>query len=142
MQPISISMNIPDRNLEKTPIERAITALAASVATHRQDLTDLTQGPSLDITFCLAYNGDKPEFDGMRMGGFSPEGNTLYFEAAIPERFNQSHQAREYVAAVMEDVITNAYDYFSDQQVEFDAGLWKNTLTPIMAKANNIALPL
>ncbi len=141
MQPLSISMSMPNRDLEKSPMERAITALALSLATQRDITQDLQPGPALDITFMLASNDDKPEFKGMRMGGYTQDDNTLYFQAAVPEGFNHSEQAQDYVAAVLEDVVTNAIDFFQATDIRFDAINWKRVVKPIVVKAQNIQLP-
>ena len=141
MQPLSISMSMPNRELDKSPMERAITALALSLATQREMTKELQSGPALDITFMLASNGDKPDFDGMRMGGYTSGDNTLYFQAAVPEDYNHSERAKEYVAAVLEDVVTNAIDFFQTTDVRFDAINWKRVVDPILTKADNIHLP-
>lgn len=119
--PLLISMTMPDRALEKSPIDRAITALASQVAVARPTLPD---GPSLDITFMLASAADAPPFTGMRMGGYTRENGTLYFETAVPARMAQSGNAALYVATVLEDAIDNASDYFAEVCVDFDAAQW------------------
>ncbi len=141
MQPLSISMNLPSRDLEKSAMERAITAFALSIATQKEATQGLQAGPTLDITFMLAFNGDKPPFDGMRMGGYTANDNTLYFQAAVPETFNNSERAKDYVAAILEDVVTNAIDYFQTTDIRFDAINWKRALPPLISGADKIVLP-
>lgn len=140
MKPISIGMNLPDRSLEKSPIERAITAVAMSVASNK-DIAELASEPRLDITFSLCHNGDTPSFEGMRMGGFNDEDKTLYFEASVPESLNHSPKAKDYVAAVIEDTLDNADDYFREINITFNKESWKATLPAIVANAN-ITLPI
>ncbi len=124
MKPIAIGMNLPDRSLEKSPIERAITAVAMSVASNAEIAT-LSGGPRLDITFNLSHQGDVPSFQGMRMGGFNDADNTLYFEACVPEAINHAKNAKDYVAAIIEDVIDNASDYFREINIAFDKTHWQ-----------------
>ena len=131
MSNLCISMKTPNRDLDKSPVDRAITALAASIATERRNGT-LPVGPALDMTFMLSSGDDKPPFDGMRMGGYSAENRTLFFEAAVSESMAYSAQAPRYVAALLQDMIDNAALYFSETKVPFDADSWQAALAPLL----------
>lgn len=132
MNSLRISITSPSRDLEKSPIDRAITALAACAAGEARS-GRLPGGPALDLTFMLSSRDDRPPFDGMRMGGYTTERPILYFEAAVPEAIGHSQQAPRYVAAVLEDVIDNAAEYFQALDVAFDAGRWQQALVPLLA---------
>lgn len=134
MQPLSIGMKLPSRDLEKSQIEQAITGLALTVAKLKPEVAQLQSGPALDVTFLLATEADQPPFDGMQMGGYTPEDNTLYFQAAVPEGFNYSERAADYVSAVMEDVISNAIEFFAHQDVGFDALAWQRLLPKVIQR--------
>jgi len=141
MQPLSISINMPSRELEKSAVEQAVTSLALNLAVAREQLIVLSEQPKLDVTFLLAYQGDRPEFQGMRMGNYTPEENILFFQAAVPEAYNHSPLAPQYVAAVMDDVISNALDYFQDKGVAFDFSKWQTALQPLLEQrqASNVS---
>jgi hypothetical protein len=132
MSTLRISMRTTDRNLDKSPIDRAITALAVCAATEERS-GGLPGGPILDLTFMLSSKDDRPPFDGMRMGGYTAEERTLFFEAAVPEAMGFSEQAPQYVAAVLQDVIDNAADYFQELNVDFDTERWQQALIPLVA---------
>ena len=140
MNSLRISMNTPDRDLDKSPIDRAITALAACAATEQRS-GGLPDGPILDLTFMLSSKHDRPPFEGMRMGGYSAEHRTLFFEAAVPEAMGFSDKAPHYVAAVLQDVIDNAAEYFRELNVEFDAARWRRALVPLMESVTGIRKP-
>ena len=76
MSNLRISMKTPSHDLDKSPIDRAITALAACAFTEDRH-GGLPGGPILDLTFLLSSKDDRPPFDGMRMGGYSTETQTL-----------------------------------------------------------------
>ena len=131
MSSLCISIKTPTRDLDKSPIDRAITTLAVSVATEARS-GGLPGGPTLDLTFMLSSKDDRPPFDGMRMGGYTAENQTLFFEAAVPEAMGHSEQAPQYVAAVLQDVIDNACDYFAELEVDFDNSRWQQALIPLL----------
>ena len=124
---LHISMAIPDRSLEKSPIDQAVTRLATRVASEKRNL-DVPDGPALDLTFMMSTAEKSPGFTGMRMGGYTAEGNTLYFETAVPVHIGQSSDAEAYVQAVLQDVISNAQDFFKENHIAFDSGQWQRTL--------------
>lgn len=140
MQPLVISIKMPTRDLEKSPLEQAVTRLAINLAQGRQSLAALQLEPRLDVTFLLSHGADVPEFEGMRMGNYSAQENTLYFEVAVPEAYNHSPLASQYVAAVMDDVLTNASDYFAQIDVSFDAFKWQKTVQPLMHNLQPVKL--
>lgn len=128
---LSISMKTPSRDLEKSPIDQAITTLAVSVAQQARG-GGLPGGPALDLTFLLSTAQDRPPFDGMRMGGYTPDNRTLFFEAVVPEAMGHSPQASHYVAAVLQDMVDNAADYFAELDIAFDNLGWQQALTPML----------
>jgi hypothetical protein len=115
------------QELKESSISTAITRIAMSVA----KLTPSVQppvAPALELSFLLPGKHEKPDFQGMQMGGFSHENGTLFFECAVPESMLDSHQAVPYVLAVLDDVISNAVDYFQDEGVAFDHPSWLSYL--------------
>ena len=122
-----ISMTRPGQELSDSPIDKAITFLATHIAIEKRQ-GRLPDGPILDVTFMLPYQDDKPDFQGMRMGGYNNENKTLFFETAIPEAITHSEKASFYLAMVLEDVIDNADEYFAGSEVEFNAEHWRSAL--------------
>lgn len=137
MSNLRISMKTPSHDLDKSPIDRAITALAACAFTEDRH-GGLPGGPILDLTFLLSSKDDRPPFDGMRMGGYSAEHQTLFFEASVPEAMGHSEQAPQYVAAVLQDMIENAAEYFQELNVAFDARQWQAVLIPLVESVTGI----
>lgn len=131
MSNLSITMKTPSRDLEKSPIDHAITRLAIGLAQERRH-HGLPDGPSLDLAFLLSSHSDSPHFSGMRMGGFTSDDHTLYFEVAVPTTMGFSVQAPRYVAAVVQDVVDNAASYFDELEVPFDAPQWHRALLPML----------
>lgn len=127
-----ISMTMPGNELSKTPIDDAITFLASHIAIEKRQ-GRLPDSPSLDITFMLPSKYEKPNFNGMRMGGYTHDNNTLYFETAVPEHITRSEKAPYYVAMVLEDMIDNADIFFTGTKVEFNADHWRSILRTIVA---------
>jgi len=127
MSNLRISMKTPSHDLDKSPIDRAITALAACAFTEDRH-GGLPGGPILDLTFLLSSKDDRPPFDGMRMGGYNKEGDTLFFEAAVPETMTQSEEAPHYVALVMQDMVDNARQYFDELHIDFDFDTWRRVI--------------
>ena len=128
---LSININSPSREAMDSKMSEAITALAAGLIKRgRQD--KLPKGPALDITFMLAGKLDKPDFTGMRMGGYTDEENTLYFERAVPEEWLQSPHADKLVNLVLQDALDNATDYFADRGRIFNVTGWKSILAQLM----------
>lgn len=119
-----ISINTPDRNLENSPINEAITFMATQVAMEKRNGRLPKAGPALDVTFMLSAGEDMPPFDGMRMGGYTDDNKTLYFEKAVPEIVSNSVKASRYVAAVLQDAVDHAIRFFDEQQIPFDSASW------------------
>ena len=118
-----VSINSPSQELVKSPIDEAITFVAAHAAVEsRRGI--FPAGPALDITFMLSNKDDAPDFTGMRMGNYNREGDTLFFEAVVPERMTQSEEAPRYVALVMQDMVENAKLYFDEKRIDFDQENW------------------
>lgn len=122
-----ISTKTASSELAESQINQAITHLAATMAVKLQHGL-IPDGPSLDVTFLLPGKHDKPDFTGMRMGGYTPKNNTLFFEKAVPEHMVHSNHAKEFVAVVMEDVINHANEFFSETGISFDVPRWQQFL--------------
>lgn len=75
-----ISVSTPGKELEKSPIDTAITVLAANVAIEKRN-GRLPKGPALDITFMLPNKSEIRPFTGMRMGGYTSENQTYILKA-------------------------------------------------------------
>jgi hypothetical protein len=126
-----ISTKTPSPDLDKSPIDEAITSLATHIAVEKRN-GHLPDGPALDITFMLSTADDAPPFSGMRMGGYTDENQTLYFEAAVPVQMAQSEVAPFYVASVLQDAVDNAREYFESAEVAFDGDKWTRAIAPIV----------
>ena len=130
-----ISINTPNKNLEKSPIDLAITVLAANVAVEKRN-GHLPKGPALDVTFMLPTKDDVPPFKGMRMGGYSNENQTLFFESAVPAHIVSSNSAPRYVAIALQDVVDNASDFFKNNNIDFDEVHWHRAIIPLIRTAS------
>lgn len=120
-----LSIRMPNRDLEKSAMHRAVTQMAERVALQKR----LQAAPSdrvMDVAFLMSDDRDAPPFSGMRMGGYQPKDNVLYFQAAVPQALSDSDLADDYVALVLQDVVDNAADYFSEAQLSFDAEAWRD----------------
>lgn len=122
---LHISIATASSELGDTPINLAITKMAAGVAKARSQKL-LPAGPTLDVSFLLPGKLDKPEFTGMRMGGYTHDNNVLFFEKAVPEGMIYSDQVDDYVAMVLQDVIVNANSFFSENHISFDIKSWES----------------
>lgn len=122
-----VSINSPSQEIAKSPIDEAITFVAAHAAMESRQ-GHFPAGPALDITFMLSSKEDAPPFTGMRMGGYNKEGDTLFFETAVPETMTQSEEAPRYVALVMQDMVDNAKQYFDELHIDFDLDHWKRVI--------------
>ena len=132
---LCISINSPSKELEKSPIDEAITILAANAAIEKRN-GHLPNGPTLDITFMLPNNRDVPPFNGMRMGGYTRENQTLFFESAVPEHIVRSKYAPRYVAVALQDVVDNANDFFKSHDISFDEAQWHRAIAPLIKTAS------
>lgn len=116
---------------KESRINHAITQLAAAIALqHIKGAFPNT--PLLDIKFLLPGKLEKVPFKGMQMGGYDHENRTLFFECAVPEKMINSPKAEEYIEAVIEDVVSNAADYFNDIAVQFDAIAWTDSIHDLL----------
>lgn len=122
-----VSINAPSQEMAKSPIDEAITFVAVHAAVESRH-GHFPLGPALDITFMLSSKDDAPSFSGMRMGGYNMEGDTLYFEAAVPEKMTRSDEAPRYVALVMQDMVENAKLYFDEMHIDFDLDNWRRVI--------------
>lgn len=123
-----IGMKTPSPDLKKSLIDQAITFMASHIAIEKQSGRLPQSGPILDVTFMLSSKDDAPPFSGMRMGGYTDENNTLFFEAAVPETMSSSPHAPEYVATVLQDVVNNASEFFTDNNIKFDSEYWRRAI--------------
>jgi len=127
---VYISVTTAATELTDSPINAAITRLAAAAATTNRR-HPMPAGPSLDVTFMLPGKLEKPDFSGMRMGGYTPEGNTLFFETAVPEHILKSSHAGRYVATVMADVLNHADTFCAEHAMAFDTPHWRRVMVQI-----------
>lgn len=134
-----ISIRSASSELTDSPIYKAITMLAAIIAmkTNHEAIPD---GPSIDVSFLLPGKFDKPDFTGMRMGGYSQENNTLFFEKAVPEHIIFSDEAGKFVELVMEDIIYNADIFFRENDIPFKIKSWQQLLDTLKSNKHNQAL--
>lgn len=124
---LSINIRSASSDASDSPISRAITHLAA-VVKRRQLEGALPEGPTLDVTFMLPGKLEKPGFNGMRMGGYTDRERVLYFEASVPDTLVHSSQAGRYVELALNDVVTNANDFFVQNYRPFDRAAWQEVL--------------
>ncbi len=134
-----ISTTAVDSSLSDTPMHEAIKSLAISIALEKQQ-GRVPNGPSLDVTFMLAGKTSKPEFTGMRMGGYTQEGNTLYFEREVPEAIVVSKMAKEYLNTVMQDVISNAIEFFHENNIAFEDISWQSLINRLAQSQTSSAI--
>jgi len=133
-----ISVNKPSQQLEKCSIDTAITVLAANAAIEKRS-GRLPKGPALDITFMLPHEKDTPLFKGMRMGGYTQENQTLYFESAVPEHIVYSKNASRYVVVTLQDAVDNASEFFTSNNIIFDKAQWHRAIDTLFAAAFALA---
>lgn len=137
---LTISMTTASAGLADSPIARAITHLAATVsASQRQGL--VPDSPALDLQFLLPGQLAKPDFTGMRMGGYNPAQGTLHFEKAVPEHILYSQHCGAFVAQVMQDVVDNAFDFFQDG-AGFDMLRWQQLSNRLGEAMQELKLPV
>lgn len=129
---MSLRINIknPSAELTDSAINHAITLLATLVASK---MKEVPQQPILELTFMLPGKLEKPAFSGMRMGGYNNNEHTLFFEKAVPEHILHSPRSIAYVAAVLDDVVENASDFFADTSTEFNTPSWQQLASAIRA---------
>ncbi|MEZ5529409.1 MAG: hypothetical protein R3E57_05700 [Porticoccaceae bacterium] len=129
---MSLYINVTTANPElgDSAIQNAITTLAAVVAERRRS-EPMPAAPALDLTFMLPGKFDKPGFTGMRMGGYTREEGTLYFETAVPDHILHSSACTRYVSAVLEDMVDNAGDFFINTDIPFDLEYWRKLATQV-----------
>jgi len=122
-----ISTASASQDNKESRINQAITKLAETIALQRMG-GGFPGSPSLDVNFLLPGKYDQANFSGMQMGGYTDQEHTLYFECAVPERMIHSNQAERYVQAVMEDVVSNAAEFFNDIAISFDQSAWMRAI--------------
>ena len=124
-----ISTNKPSKELDDSEVDKAITILAHRAAIALRNGM-LPSGPKLDITFMLPFKDDVPNFTGMRMGGYTNDNETLFFEAAVPDTVVRSEKANYYVELVLQDMIDNANEFFTEMNIPFAAEHWLHAMIP------------
>lgn len=134
-----ISISSASSDIKDSPITEAITRLAAAVAKARAS-HQIPSGPSLDVTFLLPGKFEKPNFSGMRMGGYSDSDNILFFEKAVPDHIIFSPQADEFLSLVMQDVVSNAHAFFNSSERDFDLPGWELLAREISPTAESSTL--
>lgn len=125
---LHISIQTPSADLDQSPIDQAITFFAVHAAIEKRQ-GRLPNGPALDVTFMLPGVKELPPFEGMRMGGYTADGGTLFFEAAVPAHIARSSDAPRYVAVIMQDVVDNASQFFKDNAIPFNEQEWYQAVT-------------
>jgi hypothetical protein len=126
-----ISIKTPSQGLSHSPINDAITFLAAHAAIEKRH-GRLPSGPALDVTFLFSGKNEQPDFSGMRMGGYNEDNQTLFFESAVPEHISHSEQAPRYVSLVLQDVIENASEFFKENNIAFNSDQWRRAILPLI----------
>lgn len=126
-----ISTATASSELQDTPIQEAIKSFAMNLAQKKRQ-GHFPDGPSLDVTFMLPGQKVKPDFMGMRMGGYTKNSGTLYFEREVPEYIIHSDQAGYFVSVVMQDVVEYASEFFQEHEISFDDHQWQHALQRIM----------
>lgn len=126
-----IGTTMADSESAESLIQDAIKTLAITVAREKQK-GGIPDGPSLDVTFMLPGQTVTADFTGMRMGGYTKESDTLYFESAVPEHIVHSELASEYVTLVMQDVINNAGTFFKEYEIGFDSNQWQQVVNRLI----------
>lgn len=122
---LGINVTTASQELADSHINQAIISLASLVAKKNRAGLVPVDSPFLEITFMLPGKLDKPDFSGMRMGGYTSQSNTLFFEKAVPEHILHSPQSTEYVVAVVQDVVNNACEFFKNTNAEFNDFAWQ-----------------
>jgi len=134
-----ISINTASSTLAKSPIDDAITFMAAHAAIEKKN-GRIPDGPSLDVTFLFPGEHEAIPFEGMKMGGYTTESDTLFFETAVPGHILRSDSAPEYVAVVMQEVVENAQEFFIKNEIYFNAQDWKRTMSNLTVSPTAVSL--
>ena len=115
------------RELDGCAIDKAITAMAIRLTQLRKALKN-NAGATIDLTLLLPGKNTQPDFEGMRMTGFSSADGVLYIESAVPQKMLHSEHAERYVSALVQDAVANASDFFAEQGMEFASAQWQGVL--------------
>ena len=117
---LHIGSMMPDRALDESAINKAITKVAIDLAGLRDHHVQ-KRTPVLDVVFLLPSRQEKADFDGLRLHSFDHAGQSLRIESAVPEKMVASIHAERFVIAIMQDAIDAAGEFFSEQHILFDA---------------------
>ncbi|MGR8931513.1 MAG: hypothetical protein ACU836_12805 [Gammaproteobacteria bacterium] len=111
---------LPDRSLEESELIKNITGIASNLK-RLSDHPAQKRAPILDIVYLLPSSNEQADFNGMRLHSFDSAGRVLRIEASVPEKMVSSKHAEQYAIAIMQDAIDAAKEYFSEQNILFDA---------------------
>ena len=117
---LHIGSMMPDRTLEESALIKSVTNIAANLTRLREHQAQ-RRTPILDVVFMLPAQQEKADFNGLRLHSFDTSGQILRIEAAVPEQMVASSHAERYAVAIMLDAIDAAKEYFSEQNILFDA---------------------
>ncbi|MGZ5008570.1 MAG: hypothetical protein ACXWFI_13130 [Methylobacter sp.] len=117
---LHIGSMMPDCSLDESALIKAMTKIATDLARLR-DQPVQRRTPTLDIVFLLPSRQEKADFTGLRLRSFENDGQILRIESAVPEKMVESIHAEKFVIAIMQDAIDAAGEFFSEQNILFDA---------------------
>lgn len=117
---IHISTMMPNRSLDESSFMLAVTKTAIQLADNR-DLPVQNTTPVLDIVFLLPSRQEQAGFEGLRLHSFNRDNQMLRIESAVPPKMLDSIHAGRFIIAIMQDAIDAASEYFSEQQLLFNA---------------------
>jgi|GEM_PF-570652 len=117
---IHISTMMPNRSLDESAFMSAVTKTAIQLAEFRHLPAQNTM-PVLDIVFLLPGRQEQAGFEGLRLHSFSRDTQMLRIESAVPEKMLDSIHVGRFIIAIMQDAIDAAAEYFSEQQLLFNA---------------------
>jgi hypothetical protein len=117
---LHVGTMMPDRSLDESAFIKAITKVATDLAGFREQLVQ-QKTPVLDIVFLLPSRQEKADFAGLRLYSFNPIGRILRIESAVPEKMVTSVHTGRFVIAIIQDAIDAASEFFSEQNMLFDA---------------------
>ncbi|MFC3607437.1 hypothetical protein [Stutzerimonas tarimensis] len=129
-----LSVTTASNNLKESPINRHIIRMASSAALLSRR-GEIPASPSLDVTFMLPGKYDKPDFSGMRMGGYTPQNDTLFFQVAVPQRVLDSELTEPYMDLLLQDVVDNAAQMFHENSLAFDEAAWRRIIFTLSESA-------
>ena len=129
---MAIYLNVMNlaKDLDGCPIDNAITSLARELAKLRNSFKN-NDSSNIDITLMLPSTEARPASNGMQMTSYSAQSDTLYIQAAIPEKMLHSQHANQYVSALVQDAIDNSAIFFAEKGRHFPTLQWLSALQAI-----------